>query len=1694
MKRALLALLLLAAGARAASAGERTPIAGIVFASTPVRAPVAPDDVSAEAPFVPAAVPERTGTIALGPQRAAALWLDPLDLVRVRQVGGSAGHIRFARVLGAGHARARVDEEGVPAAHGVTWVAQPPGRGDVWIVWAEHAALVKIERPVRREGRMIWETTQRALLAWVDAGGSLPALPLTDGTHAFALRLRAEQLLATAILDAFPQANLRRAVLAWRKASALAGYTALRPLYAPYFRTIPVDDELAGLQGDVVIADADSDSTRPFRRLATPTRHWTVALEGPGVLRVEARALFTGEVLASAPPLVAVAVSAGGALLGRRAIVAHPAMAADASSPPPAFPRRAPLRSSEGDYLGDRVVVSVPLYPGKNDYQLDVEGGPLALRVTAARRRARVGEALRGQADAGSFVADARAQLTGDDAPAARLVGRLLDELDGSAPRTVELAALPPLLQLLVTAGAGTAVDTGALVRQIPATTAPELVWSLVVREARRLYGRHEHAALRVLLHAAPGLAPAPLLPELVQLLPPPTPLERLRSQPVAALDVAWREDPMDPAVAQGYRAAWRGSTWALVPPEREGGESAPPRPATWLVEASVPAASPSHAEEPPRLYEPGALWHLPVGTRAKVDASASLVDPTRAALLDVYVETPADHVGPITLRVDGHAFHTLGIDALERLEIAVAPGEHTLELLAPAGTRAWSSLAPGQGTTVDASDTARLRHFWPLGDEGKPVRYPLPGADVPGPISLSLRALAAPARQPSGPIHVTLRADVGRSTTFTLWPGAADAAAHPVEAPGPVGDEITIVLRAPAGAHELWLEADGTQPVYASLSVRRDKSPAPSADAAAPPAPPTAAGVLGKVAALSRALVKNPRDAAALVRRAELLLDLGQPDLARQDLLRLVGLPAPKQDAWLAAAEDELIGRLDAWSAPTHIVLADAAQQPVPVAPALLVLASGAEALTPWLATVASARTRGAAAALAALAALPHTNDPIAAYVTARLRAAAGDDAGAGLALLSLYQASGRWQVGLEALEALAAALAGPHADAVAPGTAAVAFGLAQRMRADVDHPRLRRALNVAAALSRWDNLDGTEANAGQEHVFSGAAADPPTPLAATREALLATPWPTRQAHTVSAGNGAALDVTVSQPTSIRAQVFCLELKVGGAAAPPCALSLRVDDGKKQAGSARAGAATDFSLGTLAPGRHVVEVLLDDDSDRNLASVRFVSSRALPGLTAPDEDGRFPIRLQRRQTHYVASSTQPIAVTIMGPAALWVQARALDPGEPGRRMTVTAVPRKGRSVSAEAPLAASVDADAHGDPGRALALSPTSDVYLVLPDATPYAVSLQPSRGKLVARLSLREDKPGKPPRTPGPWWLAAASTPGLFALPALPPPLASVDGDLWAERAPGSLGTLSTELSAGQESRDVEDTLPPQLRARSQAELTWRYALLPRRLWLRASGLVRLREQTPLVLGGAAQVHVEGLPLGLFAEAGADGFSQALDAGGRATSFDVGLQVGRRFRLSENLALTPRFEAHATTLSLAAMPIGQEIDPDVWNGFRADHLRRAQARMTLSWTPFQDVFAAAGADATSNADFASIDHAGLFVSQRTLLPLDSLLALDYRPTYRFADSDRLVTFLRHDLSARLEWSLWTGDTGRFVLSIWDDLFLSPGLATRNVFGVALRFDLTRGRGLADFQPDEGLFSELIEGRAWAASPPDGL
>lgn len=1676
MTRGALAAIATVACLAAPAAAQPSEVTGVVFVAQPVRAPVRLDQVSAVAPFVPADIAERSGAVEVGPGAAAAVWLDALDVVRVRYPAGAP--VRFARIVG----RGRINEPGVPVAAGESYLAQPPGRGDAWVVWASRPTRIQVERPIARDARLRWDEVHGELLAWVDRGGPQPALPVSDGAYGVARAIAADAVIGAALVAREPA--VARGVAAWRKAGVVGGLLTARPMIAPQLAISPLDD-LAGFGGDVTVPDPGATSVRPYHRVRGP-RTIAVELDGPGLLRVEARAVLPAPAggVAIEPPPVAVAVSAAGRRLARRGIAASYAVAPTLVEPPPAFPDKQPLRASEGDFLGDRVAVSVALFPGRHRYAIALEGGDLAVRATTARRRVRLGEAL-AHDDADAYLAAAAAALPGARSPTAELVRRLIALRAGEVAAAAPVpAGLPPLLALAwhATAPAPDLAAVRAVLGALPWTTGPE-VWALVLELARRLPPDDVRAVYRA-VHGAP---PPSLVPELTALLPRATPLERIRNWPLAAVDSAARAVPLDPAVAAASRAAWRGGEWALVAPTLRDPDADPPAARRWLVETRPLPLT------PPRAWRAGDLTRLVPGTPRVVTALPSAIDAGRAALLDIHVAAAAGDAGPIEVRVDGVAFRSYALAAVERLQIAVAPGTHRVELVARPGLRGWVSQLPAG--PVAATDSARIQHYWPVALDGERLSYALPAGDLPIPVEIAARVLGG------APVKLVVRGDLGAAIELVLDGGAADATAIPADrapvaaaTPGAAGEEVRTVVRLPPGTRKLWFETADPARVVVAVSARRERTAAP---AAAAPRAPAAADLVERVATASRALARDPDDPRIRARRASDLLDLGEAGLAREDLIALLRTPAARREAAtdLAALEEELFARLDNFSEPTHVALvAGTAGKPVALAPALLAIAEPA-ALATWQRAATALRTQGPAAALAAVGERP--DDPVAAYLAARALEQRGDLPAAGLAYARLLARTAAWQVGFEAIDVLARVVS-DRDRAPPPGLLALTYGIAARLRTTLDHPRVRRALVVAAAQTGWDTLTSVSTSAGQEHLFASTPALPPAPAVVTREAMVSPPWPVRSAHTLTAGNAAVLDLAVAGTARVRAQIHCARLR-GGARAAPCVLSAKIDGGEPRPLAAPVGETVDLPLDELRAGRHLVEVALAAANEGDVASVRFVSDRALGALTAPAEGGAHPIRIDRRAKVFVAAQPTPITATVLGPTTLWLQARALAPGPRGpRRVEVIATPRQGPPVSAVLALPATIDADARGEATRALAVSAAADAFLVLPEAGPYAIAVRPDRGELVGRLALRDERRGKIPRLPGPWYAAAPQPAAPFALPT-PPAIARITGAPLAPPAAGRFGTVSVEVTASQDHRPDEDLSDRGLDrnservfARAETALSYRRALAPGRAWIGLRGVARTREATALVLGGRADLYADDLPLGTTLQLAATSYTQAYSAG-RALHVRGDLRLSRRFDASDTVAVIPGVGFAAsylnTTPEIAATAM-DEVDPDVYNDYRDAHDLAGTGRLTIRWQPFQDVVGAVGAYATTNADFGGLDHAALTLSGRTLAPLpllgETLIDLGYRPSYRFADADRAAAYTRHDLTARLEWTLWTGTRGRFVLALWDELLLGA-TTTRNAFGGVLRFDLTAHRGLADFAPDESPFPSLVECRCYA-------
>jgi hypothetical protein len=1656
MRRATAILLLWALPAHA----ER----GLVWVAQPVRAPVDPDAVRPTPPFVPAAVAEIAGEATVGPERGAALWLDALDVVRVRAEPGARP--RFQRVLGPGAggsnagARALLDEPGVAAAPGVWYLSQPPGRGDVWLIDAREPTRVTVERPVVRRGRLVWTDVQDEILDWIDADGAPPELPLVDGSAGVRLTLAAERELGRALVKLDPA--LAPAVRSWRKASAVLALLPLRPLNQSFFFVDEVDLPGTGDGVPLVTGDDELDrmqNQRAYRRAAAAESHAALELDGPGVLRVETRA-FLGRQIATRPP-VAVAVRSGGELLGRAVSDSGPARPPAALLPPPAFPSFTPLVTGDGDWVGERVAITLPLFPGRHRYEIELSGGPLIVRAAVARYRPRLG-----QPDGPErFLADARAGIGAG--PASQWLYARLERLAGNfTPPKAAMAELPKLLAIgLRPADA----DALALLAALPARAPADVRGYWLLELARGLAGRGDGDGLRRLLAGLAEVPPPEVLGPLAELLPEPTLAERLRSAAVGALDIAWRARPADPGLVRRYAEAWRAGAWSLLAPS-DPGHGAPLRAATWLE-----TPSPGPPGIPPDAT-PGALVRLPLGRPRRLRALPS-PDGTRTPLAQVYVATPAATPGPVVLRVRGQRFATLALAPVEVLEVALPPGDHDVELDGPAGTVGFASLLPPPEVPLALDDSANLRHYWPIALGGEPLHVPLPDPRVPGPIRVALRALGGA----GDAIKVAIHTDVGERRVLTFYPGGPDPETRPVDpgaAParradgdGAVSGEVTVTFRPPPGARELWLTAGGNVPIVASVAVRRYDAP----PATVPP-PASAPDPLARLAALSRTIADRADAADALAERAHLLFDLGQGDLARQDLVRLAGRAA--------RLEDRLLARLDSWAEPTDIGLPNAAR-PVPLAPALLALAADPAVLTPLVPAARAARERGAEAARTLL----KGDDSMTGYLAARL-------GGSPLDLVRLYAQTGSLAVGLEAAAALARQVADDSQHAPR-GAGALLYGLAARLGPEVDHPALRRAGVLGAALSRWETLEGTEANAGQERLYL-LDAPPTTPVGAVREALLAPPWSPRRAHTLMPGTAAALDVALGAAGHIAADIWCQELKLGpdpGA----CPVTVRVDGTDLRAGTVAPGQLVSTAPRALAAGKHHLEVGLGTGDPNVMASVRFLTDRTLSGAppSAREERGYYPVPVEKPAHMFAAEKTQPVQVTVLGPATLHVELRGLGPKPP--TVTVRAVPSRGASVVERVETSAEPDPGARGEPGRSLAPMAPVQADLLLPDASPYRVTLQPDAGRVLARIGLRVDAPGAaPPPLPPPWW-QGASLSAILPWPALPAPLATVDGEVWDASSPFGAGTFSLELSGGSQPIGDQDSALQNFEAVAQTVVSWRKQVVDEALWLRLSPMVRYRQDADgAIWGGTAEAYAQGLPLDLRADLHGGAFTQQA-IHGQQLSFTGGLRLDRPFQLGDGLYLvgSTTFRWALLTLEPKDVAVGdvQHIDADVYNQYLATHAIGLIPRLSLWWTPYQDhIFEIAGF-MTTERDLHTPDYIGATLDWRALLPIlgDTATEIIYRPTYRFQNSERDTAFVRHDLTAGLRWSLWTGGTGRLLLGADLALFIQSG-GTNQTFTLSLRYDLTNGRGLRDVLPPEQSFDVLVERLPWEPTPPGVL
>ncbi|WP_309892007.1 hypothetical protein [Archangium sp.] len=1630
---------------------------GFSWEAQPVHGRVSPDKVRGGAPFVPAATPVATGSVEVDPEHGAVFWLSPLEVVRVSSETATLRFVRVPKVRSGEASGLRLDEPGIPVQPGRWYLAEPMGSGSVWVVTATESTRVRIERPTAREGALPDEAVRMALLRWVEGKrhGPPPFLPAELRTQ-----LEVESQLAFALTRGVPeQSPLHAAVLDWRKASALRAWSLHQPLHPSTFRLsrprppgTPV--RLEGME-------------TPFFQQAGDEGEWTLELEGPGVLAVDVRPLplpDTEQVVLQVQPDGRVP----------RRLEVRPRLAS--MSPEEVLPvpsqERKRRELASGEAVGVAEELRVTLQPGKHTYRVQWKGGPVLLRARVAQRRPWMGELLAGEVDWEDLALRSWKRVQAEDSPLARLLRRQITALEPAFATTREDvprgSGLSLELQALIALEeAEAATDNGLRAARAKAATealldegvdaGSTLVWHLRLRLARLLLGLGRADETHRLMSSAPSFPEsgwqAAEAAAVVARLPQGHPF---RSRQLAALELAWRLEPLSEEIRHQYREAWwHASRWGTLHPA--GTKAALPVRQRWLDVQPFEEGARSGT---------GALWPLRPGSTVRVRPTGAAETPT---LLRAYVLPSATTKGPLVLHVGTRAFPLLPLTVVEPVEVALPPGDHLVRLEADEGTRAFLSLSP-VGTEKAPEEVGYVHTQWPVKAGGQPVRFRIPEPHLTSPVRVMLRVTKAT----EGPVAIWMRTDIGPPRRMVLESTRAGTRHFALDggvasAPAPV----SVVLPLPAFAREVWFEPESADvQLVAALSVRR-----PLETEAERSTPTALSGQsVEALLTLSRKLSSTPEASELLLARAELLLSLAEEPLAREDLARVLGVPEGRLTPEQTRHVFTLMDRLEEAEANERVRFAQPLTQPMLLAPGFAALADAGNSQVHALAGLA--RQSGAPKALERLGG---GSTPAERYLRARLLAESGQQEQAARELVRLYQRTGQPQLGLEALAMLERSRTAPKT--WVEGGAQLGSVLATQLGAWAELPLVRRMRAETGRWTRWERLLDAEEKAGSlDAMQEDAAAEVPELV---RKALIAPPWPLDQARLLSAGGASVLDLVTEGPRRLGIQGLCRPMTAGPKPPEkPCTFALRVDGltvAEKQAG---AGETVELTAPLRTSGRHQLEVVLNRTEVPVLGLVRFVT---LPegGSKAQPLPTHQPLSMLRGRPGH------PVVMTVRGPTALRVSARALSPQE-GRYLLVRSTPLtegEGTGGGEDEPmrLVLPVELDTSLQ-GQSVPMGQEREAVLLLPERGAYRVRLEPTEGEALVRVQMAVAEP--PSASLAREWPQAPTGPEPLPWPALPPPLSMLPETEPAAEPASELGMLSMELTVRRE--DVgEGEISRPLRTGLEARVGLRRELVPRRAWLRLEPQARFPMDTSPVLGTHAALHLTGLPLELRATLRGALFAQQVDEtlGWSARGW---LSVDRRVQLSPDLSLIPGMRFALESQQVGESEDTERFDRSVFWRYGQQHPRRLTPELALRWQPVLDHVGTLSAWATSNADLYTADHVSARARWSALLggPLPYTRAsLSYELSQRFQDAHRSEGYLRHGLRAQLDWSLWTSRQGRLQLFAEDQLLLSEPFGPQNMFSLGLRWDWTGGRGLRDVLPDEEEFERLLD----AGRSPEG-
>jgi hypothetical protein len=1749
LARALLVLLLFAVAlsqpvhSSAAPPSKRQPDEALshVWKSAPVHFPVATDAVDALPPFV-RDVPVVRGKIKVEPGRSATLWIDALNTVRVRTHDPDArSRPRFFRVARrpateSGWSRVLIEEPGVKVDDGSWYLRQLPGKGAAWIISADEALELHIEVATPRSGRLVWEYVEDEVVRWIrrdtkepEANLAPPTIPGVEGSTRVQNRLASDAFLARRTLALDPgSSDLSRAMEDWRIARAIEGISAIRPLVRPYFATKNLNAEFFGKHEEVTLTPDPNELG--WMRLPDEGA-WSFEAHGPGVLRVDMRAIYP-EKDAELPSEIVEGDEAVRVDTMQYVEIVRDDQHRLASSRDPGtptmvrspgsdevFPLRENLRLETGERVGHRRTIRIRLAPGKNRYHLRHIRGEFLVRVNQARRLQRLARSLRGESVPGALRRLDRVvgRYPGPAVEILRALYATLAPLRRGEDAYVGLTPIEdPLLALTL--------DVLKLQRLARNTEATPPITEQDVRElALRLDGIRREApedfqwwlrhSLADALHEShldelsglalgdPGASASAFALATVAAYTI-GPDGALPAWSIAGLRAAQREAPLNEEVRDLFNETWGERTrWAKLTPELHRAIE----PWSWVDLAPDPRR-PEHA------YEAGVLWRIEPGSEVPFLAPEADFDPERAAIVRAHV---AAAPGIVSVTLDGHRFNSLSSSTLESFELAATPGEHTISVDGPAGTHAYLELAP-----TDAELTARARRtrMWPATVADHPLSYKLDASPTPGVLRIDLRVVYNPERDPVDPrreIHLEIVPDVGPPIPLTLRPGdpiGADAAGHPMgglalSAPGPAGPRLSLRIPTPPMAQRIEVVPEAGAPQLAvSISVRRHDTEDPPpigandrqvfANAAEP--------ALLAVRRLSERIVMVEWDVPARIERGYRLLDLGQIVYARQDLYWLLHADSDKTNHYHADIW-ALKERIDSWTTPTHLATSGSQfEEPAVLSPPLAALVrDDDDRLRGFTGLAKASRDEGPQAGLIGLLEHKSRDAAVLLALNARWLAKLEEWPEAAIIWAKLLQEHRVWQAGLAAARAYVHEMDRPEEERRFTD-AGIAHGLVELMRPHVQNSTLRRLAAVTAKLSESRAVSDAELTSGYERLKAPREPLTLTPNERTRRALLVPPWPHRGATILRPGTGTALGATLNFRTKIAADIWCQVMREDR---PTKTEDSRIiwsaDGGEKFVLRIPPKQSHSYATAVLDEGKHKLELRLDERSSAQMCSVRFryLEPGASPRATYERALSEPPVKSQVRRRWWAISKRHPTELTVQGGVSLWLEARA-DLVDPAEKVRIIATPTKG-GKKLELTLPLDPQQDTLVTPGERMRLvragKRASGVLLLL-ESEPYRVRIVSPKGALLARLRVRHERAGTAPPPPQANQIGVLAADGRDTAPfstgefgAAAPLIAATDYSANRSR----FGTVSSEIEVGSDDlADADDFRPRSfLSVRSQ----YRRVLYDPHLWVAVGPELRMRQNTETGGGGRLSFVAAKIPGGFRAQIGASTLAQRSGWGARLSG-----RVDRPFRLTGRTRLIPGLYAALRHQSIegeeTALVNGLRVKdarllhPGVYTQYVNDHPIALRPDLRLRWNPFQDQLATLSANLVPNSDFGSLDQVNLGAGWQGLIDLRTRFLpeykLDYQASYRLDDAHRSSAFWRHRIRVGLEWAAYGNDIGRLIFGVADSIYASGPFGARNIFSALVRYDLLLGRGLRDFSPQAMTFRTFHERRLWEDSP----